>query len=162
MWEKVLGVHEGHYLHRVIARIPIACLLWFLALLIPFFGPLNSLIGAFIMSFSVYIIPCIAYLIVFKTPKSREVLSQHFKLWMQNILIHVIPFLKKMLQFVQDAIEKPWKWMTYWNFMVPFNVLVVCVLFTLGFGFGGWSSVHTLIKQLKTFGLFDKCYQCSL
>ena len=73
MWEKVLGVHEGRYILRVIARIPIACLLWFLALLIPFFGPLNSLIGAFIMSFSVYIIPCIAYLIVFKNPKSREV-----------------------------------------------------------------------------------------
>jgi hypothetical protein len=73
MWEKLLGIHEGIYVVRVIARVPIACLLWFLALLVPFFGPLNSLIGAFIMSFSVYIIPCVAYLMVFKHPQSREV-----------------------------------------------------------------------------------------
>ena len=73
MWEKLLGIHEGHYLLRVVARVPIACVLWFLALLVPFFGPLNSLIGAFIMSFSVYIIPCVAYLMVFKHPQSRKV-----------------------------------------------------------------------------------------
>jgi auxin influx carrier (AUX1 LAX family) len=87
MWEKLLGIHEGNYVVRVIARVPIACLLWFLALLVPFFGPLNSLIGAFIMSFSVYIIPCVAYLMVFKHPQSREVYYQCCCEHLRNLIL---------------------------------------------------------------------------
>lgn len=132
MWEKLLGIHQGRYLVRVVARLPVAFLLWFLALLLPFFGPLNSLIGAFIMSFSVYIIPCMAYLLVFWKPASRE-----------------------------DAAEKPGKWMPSWKGIVFFNTFIICMIFVLGFGFGGWASISNLISQVSTFGVFEKCYQCT-
>jgi hypothetical protein len=73
MWEKLLGVHQSPYIYRVLARLPVGLLLWFLALAFPFFGPLNSMIGALFMSFSTFIIPCVAYIITFWTPKSRQV-----------------------------------------------------------------------------------------
>jgi len=73
MWEKLLGVHQSPYIYRVLARLPVGLLLWLLALAFPFFGPLNSMIGALFMSFSTFIIPCVAYIITFWTPKSRQV-----------------------------------------------------------------------------------------
>ncbi|CAL9235982.1 unnamed protein product [Arabidopsis halleri] len=30
----------------------------------------------------------------------------------------------------------------------------------VGFGFGGWASVTNFVRQVDTFGLFAKCYQC--
>eukprot|EP01018_Ginkgo_biloba_P029518 Gb_22661 [translate_table: standard] len=132
MWEKVLGVHQSHYLIRVVSRLPVAILLWFLALLFPFFGPLNSLIGSIIMSFSTYIIPCVAYLTVFRTKTSR-----------------------------QEAADKPASWMPRWRGLVACNLSIVALIGVLGFGFGSWASVSNLVKQVHTFGVFDKCYQCS-
>ncbi len=73
MWEKLWGVHQSPYLVRVLVRFPVVLLLWFLALAFPFFGPLNSLIGSPFMSFSTFIIPSIAYIITFWTPKARQV-----------------------------------------------------------------------------------------
>lgn len=131
MWEKLLGVHQGIYLVRVLARLPVALLLWFLALLLPFFGPLNSLIGSFITSFSVYIIPCVAYLIIFWKPTSRK-----------------------------DAVEKMGKWMPSWMGLVTLNTIIIIIIFVLGVCFGGWASVTNLVDQVNTFGVFDKCYQC--
>lgn len=76
MWEKVCGVHQSHYLKRVACRVPIGLLLWLLALMFPFFGPLNSMIGSMFMSFSVFIIPCVAYTITFWSPSARQVIVQ--------------------------------------------------------------------------------------
>uniref|UniRef100_A0A0C9RQK5 TSA: Wollemia nobilis Ref_Wollemi_Transcript_23155_1695 transcribed RNA sequence n=1 Tax=Wollemia nobilis TaxID=56998 RepID=A0A0C9RQK5_9CONI len=132
MWEKLLGVHQSHYLIRVIARLPVAILLWFLALLFPFFGPLNSIIGSIIMSFSTYIIPCVAYLIVYRTKAAR-----------------------------QEAADKPKRWMPKGRGIVLLNWAIVVLIAVLGFGFGSWASLSNLIKQVNTFGVFDKCYQCS-
>jgi auxin influx carrier (AUX1 LAX family) len=72
-WEKLWGLHYSHYLVRTACRIPVALTLWLLALAFPFFGPLNSMIGALFMSFSVFIIPCIAYIITFWSPQARQV-----------------------------------------------------------------------------------------
>ncbi|KAJ7526716.1 hypothetical protein O6H91_16G019600 [Diphasiastrum complanatum] len=131
MWEKLLGIHQSIYILRVIARIPVALLLWFLALLLPFFGPLNSLIGSFIMSFSVYIIPCIAYLITFKTKESRE-----------------------------NAAEKHGAWLPGPRGIIQLNVFIIVLILILGFGFGSWASITNLVNQIKTFGVFGKCFQC--
>ena len=73
MWEKLWGVHQSHYLKRIAVRIPIGCLLWLLALMFPFFGPLNSMIGSLFMSFSVFIIPTLVYTYTFWTPAARQV-----------------------------------------------------------------------------------------
>ena len=42
------------YALRVTARIPLALFVWFLALLLPFFGVINDLLGAFAVSFETY------------------------------------------------------------------------------------------------------------
>jgi auxin influx carrier (AUX1 LAX family) len=133
MWEKLWGVHQSPYLVRVLVRLPVVLLLWFLALAFPFFGPLNSLIGSLFMSFSTFIIPSIAYIITFWTPKARE-----------------------------NEAEKPNKprRIVGWRGMVVLNLMVVLLIFTLGTGFGSWASVEDVIDQIKTFGVFQKCYQC--
>ena len=38
-----------------------ALLVWFIALLVPFFGLINNLIGAFCVPFETYITPCLAF-----------------------------------------------------------------------------------------------------
>lgn len=131
MWEKVLGVHGSTYLIRVVCRVPVALLLCLLALVFPFFGPLNSLIGSIIMSFSVYIIPSLAYVLVFKTKTSRE-----------------------------EAAEKLPSWMPKWKGIVAINGAIVVLIAVLGFCLGSWASVSNIIKQVHSFGLFEKCYQC--
>lgn len=78
MWEKLCGVHQAHYLKRVAFRLPIALFLWLLALMFPFFGPLNSLIASMFMSFSTFIVPCVAYIITFWSPTARQVIT-HFQ-----------------------------------------------------------------------------------
>ncbi|CAA6669121.1 unnamed protein product [Spirodela intermedia] len=102
-WEKLVRVHySGVFLLKAAARIPVVLFIWFLALAIPFFGPINSIMGAFLISFSVYIIPACFWI------------SAFIAVW----------------------------------------------VFILGFGFGGWASGTTFLRQIRSFGFFDKCYQC--
>ena len=54
MVEKLCRVHHKGYALRVTARIPLALFVWFLALLLPFFGVINDLLGAFAVSFETY------------------------------------------------------------------------------------------------------------
>jgi auxin influx carrier (AUX1 LAX family) len=37
---------------------------------------------------------------------------------------------------------------------------VVAWVLVVGFGFGGWASMTNFVRQIDTFGLFTKCYQC--
>lgn len=133
MWEKFWGLHQAHYLIRVLVRIPIGILLWFIALMIPFFGPLNSIIGSLFMSFSVFIIPTIAYTITFWNPKARE-----------------------------NEAEKPGKVRRIfgWPGIMVLNFLVLATIGTLGVGFGSYASISNLTMQVKNFGFFQACYQC--
>ncbi|CAM6123493.1 unnamed protein product [Calypogeia fissa] len=117
---------------RAVARLPVAGFLWFLALLIPFFGPLNSIVGALFMSFSTFMIPCVAYVYVFWSPEAR-----------------------------QNAAEKMSKFLPRWKDVVVVNFLVVVTTAVLGTGFGSYASVSNIKNQIKTFGLFQKCYQCT-
>lgn len=74
MWEKVVGVHYSKfYAIRAAARVPVVLLIWFLAVAFPFFGPINSIIGAFSTTFSTYLIPSLMYIIVYRTAAAREV-----------------------------------------------------------------------------------------
>ncbi|CAM6085899.1 unnamed protein product [Calypogeia fissa] len=132
MWEKLLRIHYVWFPLRAVARLPVAGFLWLLALLIPFFGPLNSIIGAVFQSFNTFMIPCLVYLYVFWTPQSR-----------------------------QNAAEKMSKFLPRWKGVVLLNLSIIVVIATLGTGFGGYASINNIRSQLKTLGLFDKCYQCS-
>jgi len=60
----------------------------------------------------------------------------------------------------QNAAEKPPSFLPSWSGMFVLNTFVVAWVLVVGFGLGGWASVTNFIKQIDTFGLFAKCYQC--
>lgn len=74
VWEKAIGMHECKSMcKRAAARLPVVIPIWFLAIVFPFFGPINSSVGSLLVSFTVYIIPALAYMFTFKSAAAREV-----------------------------------------------------------------------------------------
>ena len=74
VWEKAIGMHECKSLcKRAAARLPVVIPIWFLAIIFPFFGPINSTVGSLLVSFTVYIIPALAHIFTFKSASAREV-----------------------------------------------------------------------------------------
>lgn len=71
--EKAVGVHTKSFLIRFLVRIPVVAFHWFLALAIPFFGPINSVIGALLITVGVYIIPLAAFNYLYHTKAARQV-----------------------------------------------------------------------------------------
>ena len=61
---------------------------------------------------------------------------------------------------LQNAAEKPPPFMPSWTAMYVINAFVVVWVLVVGFGFGGWASMTNFVRQVDTFGLFAKCYQC--
>ncbi|KAH9613089.1 hypothetical protein KSS87_001477 [Heliosperma pusillum] len=132
VWEKVIGMHDTKSICvRAIARLPVVIPIWFLAIIFPFFGPINSAVGALLVSFTVYIIPALAHMLTYKSASSR-----------------------------QNAAEKPPSFLPSWTAMYAINIFIVVWVLVVGFGFGGWASMTNFIRQIDTFGLFAKCYQC--
>ena len=60
----------------------------------------------------------------------------------------------------QNAAEKPPFFLPSWTGMFVLNAFIVVWVFVVGFGLGGWASMVNFIRQINTFGLFAKCYQC--
>ncbi|GER37961.1 auxin transporter-like protein [Striga asiatica] len=132
VWEKMIGMHDTKSIClRALARLPVVIPIWFLAIIFPFFGPINSAVGALLVSFTVYIIPALAHMLTYRKATAR-----------------------------QNAAEKPPPFMPSWTAMYAVNTFIVIWVLVVGFGFGGWASVTNFIKQIDTFGLFAKCYQC--
>ncbi|XP_065006852.1 auxin transporter-like protein 2 isoform X1 [Musa acuminata AAA Group] len=132
VWEKVIGMHDTESIcMRSLARLPVVIPIWFLAIIFPFFGPINSAVGALLVSFTVYIIPAMAHMLTYRTPSAR-----------------------------QNAVEKLPFFLPSWTAMYVVNAFVVGWVIVVGFGLGGWASVINFVKQVDTFGLFAKCYQC--
>jgi auxin influx carrier (AUX1 LAX family) len=74
VWEKLIGLHDCRSLcKRAAARLPVVVPIWFLAIVFPFFGPINSAVGSLLVSFTVYIIPALAHMITFRSASAREV-----------------------------------------------------------------------------------------
>lgn len=61
---------------------------------------------------------------------------------------------------MQNAVDQPPKFVGKWVGAYTINVFVVVWVLVVGFGFGGWASVTNFVRQIDTFGLFTKCYQC--
>ncbi|GER50270.1 auxin transporter-like protein 2 [Striga asiatica] len=132
VWEKAIGMHECRSLcKRAAARLPVVVPIWFLAIVFPFFGPINSTVGSLLVSVTVYIIPALAHIFTFRSAVARE-----------------------------NAIEQPSKYFGKWVGTYVINIFVVVWVLIVGFGFGGWASMINFIHQIDTFGLFTKCYQC--
>ncbi|XP_043703232.1 auxin transporter-like protein 3 isoform X2 [Telopea speciosissima] len=60
----------------------------------------------------------------------------------------------------QNAVERPPEFLGGWTGLYAMNIFVVGWVLIVGFGFGGWASLLNFIRQVDTFGLFTKCYQC--
>lgn len=132
VWEKVIGMHDTKSIClRALARLPVVIPIWFLAIIFPFFGPINSAVGALLVSFTVYIIPALAYMLTYRSASARK-----------------------------NAAEKLPFFLPSWTGMFVVNTFIVVWVLIVGFGFGGWASMTNFIKQVDTFGLFAKCYQC--
>ncbi|KAH0457335.1 hypothetical protein IEQ34_012650 [Dendrobium chrysotoxum] len=133
VWEKVIGMHDTKSIAlRALARLPVVVPIWFLAIIFPFFGPINSAVGALLVSFTVYVIPCLAHMITFRSASARK-----------------------------NSADKPPFFLPSWTGMYAVNLFIVVWVLVVGFGFGGWASITNFIKQIDTFGLFAKCYQCA-
>ncbi|KAI3786836.1 hypothetical protein L1987_40843 [Smallanthus sonchifolius] len=131
---KGIGMHDTKSIFlRALARLPVVIPIWFLAIIFPFFGPINSAVGALLVSFTVYIIPALAlaHMLTYRTPSAR-----------------------------QNAAEKPPRFISSWTAMYVLNAFVVVWVLVVGFGFGGWASMTNFVRQVDTFGLFAKCHQC--
>jgi auxin influx carrier (AUX1 LAX family) len=76
VWEKILGVHQAsNMLLRASCRVPVILPIWFLAVAFPFFGAINSLVGCLLVTFTVYIIPCLAHMVYFRNASLRAVIT---------------------------------------------------------------------------------------
>jgi len=99
VWEKVIGMHDAKSIFkRALARLPIVVPIWFLAIIFPFFGPINSAVGALLVSFTVYIIPALAHILTYRTASARMVSAPgHFLLRLRspapNSSIHPWPIM---------------------------------------------------------------------
>nr|CAD1844140.1 unnamed protein product [Ananas comosus var. bracteatus] len=134
VWEKLIGLHDCRSLcKRAAARLPVVVPVWFLAIIFPFFGPINSAVGSLLVSFTVYIIPALAHMVTFRSAHAREVPTRF--------------------------IRAP-KFVGRWIGTYTINAFVVGWVLVVGFGFGGWASITNFVRQIDTFGLFTKCYQC--
>ncbi|GAB2271549.1 Auxin transporter-like protein 3 [Dionaea muscipula] len=132
VWEKFVGVHESKSMvKRALTRLPVVIPIWFLAIIFPFFGPINSAVGSLLVSFTVYIIPAMAYMATFSSASARE-----------------------------NAVERPPSFVGGWAGMYGMNLFIVVWVFVVGFGLGGWASMKNFVQQIHTFGLFANCYQC--
>ncbi|KAK6120278.1 hypothetical protein DH2020_045969 [Rehmannia glutinosa] len=97
VWEKVIGMHDTKSIClRALARLPVVIPIWFLAIIFPFFGPINSAVGALLVSFTVYIIPSLAHMLTYRKASAR-----------------------------QNAAEKPPFFMPSWTAMYAVNAFVV-------------------------------------
>nr|XP_024369350.1 auxin transporter-like protein 2 isoform X2 [Physcomitrium patens] len=129
--EKAVGVHTKSILRRVLVRLPIVAIMWFLALAVPFFGPINSVMGALLVTSSVYIIPLAAFIITYSTKSAR-----------QNSAVQLPLFLPS------------------WSFVFFVNAIIILWIVIVGIGLGGWASITNFVRQINTFGFFDECFQC--
>ncbi|KAK9807255.1 hypothetical protein WJX73_003504 [Symbiochloris irregularis] len=133
MWEKAIGTHRKSLWIRLPSRIPVCLFIWFIALLVPFFGPINSVMGAFFTTWASYIIPGIAYIWAFRKKEARD-----------------------------NAPKPPPSFLARsWKLAFAISLFIGSILFVFGFGFGAWASILSLKQNGDTFGAFAACYQCT-
>jgi len=131
IWEKFLRVHDKQFWIRVLARLPLCGGIMLIAVAFPFFGAINSVLGAFTTSFTTYIIPLVAFNLVFKSEETAETMAKPLPKWTKLYLVRRL------------------------------NWFLAGSLFVFGVGVGGWASVSNFIKQIENFDYFAECYQCN-
>jgi len=130
IWENRWGVHNARFSTRVLYRLPICACVVFVAVAVPFFGAINSVLGAFTTSFSTYILPLVAFNLVFRTETDTLRMAKPLPKWAKLRYIRLL------------------------------NWFLASMLFVFGVGVGGWAAISNFVKQIQHFDYFAECYLC--
>lgn len=132
MFEKLCGVHERSMLIRIPVRLPIVLIIYLLGVMLPFYGSINALIGAFGPPITAFCLPAFAFNWVFRKKERRAV-----------------------------AVFPPLRPFSYWNWNVAILLNWVIGLTYAGFCGGAiYYSIKSIADAASTFGVFAACYQC--
>lgn len=120
VWEKVIGMHDTKSIClRALARLPVVIPIWFLAIIFPFFGPINSAVGALLVSFTVYIIPSLAHMLTYRKASARQVYFLlfvfHVKFYTRKADKGVFCSMKKYKEWADSVLEGKVKGNTYFG-----------------------------------------------
>ncbi|OEU14426.1 Aa_trans-domain-containing protein [Fragilariopsis cylindrus CCMP1102] len=132
MTEKVLKIDHKHYLLKVFVRYIIVGIMLLIAIALPFFGVMNSLVGAFSTSLATYIIPAVAYNKHYNTRDKFDSKAKNAPLNANYMTTKTI------------------------------NWSIAALIFIFGLCMGGWASAVTMVEQAESIGngFFAKCYKC--
>jgi len=130
IWEKFWNVHDSKFSTRVLYRLPLCACVLLISVAFPFFGAINSVLGAFTTSFTTYIIPLVAFNLVFSSQEDTRGMAKPLPSW-ANL-----------------------RWVRLVNWCLAGS------LFVFGVGVGGWASVSNFLKQIEYFDYFAECYLC--
>ncbi|DBA99393.1 TPA: Lymphocyte transmembrane adapter 1 [Trebouxia sp. C0006] len=134
LWEKLWGIHEKSLFIRIPSRLPITLAAWLIGIMLPFYGTLNSVIGALCGPIVAFAMPALAFNITYWTKKSR-----------------------------QEVALSPFKWMikyTGWKLIFAFNWFIILFYVANGTGLALVYSIKTFAQAVHQYKLFAKCYQC--
>jgi auxin influx carrier (AUX1 LAX family) len=134
MWEKLLGIHEKSIWVRAPARLPVSLLVGLIGIAFPFYGTINSIIGAITSPIIAFALPAAAYSYLYRTKALQDAMP--FK---------PPGFLTKLFGF---------------NGVHAFNLFIIVYYIVNGTGFGIFYSVKQFVTDVKTFHVFPACYQC--
>lgn len=98
IWENFFHIHHKAFWIRAIARLPLCGSILLIAVAFPFFGPINSVLGAFTTSFATYIIPLVAFNLVFNEPDVVDGMSKPLPKWAPDI--HWVRYINWLLALV--------------------------------------------------------------
>lgn len=132
IWEKFWNVHDKKFPIRIIFRLPLCGFMMLIAVAFPFFGAINSVLGAFTTSFSTYIIPLVAFNLVFQTDDDVRDMAKPLPSWASLRWVRIL------------------------------NWVLAGGLFVFGVGVGGWASVTNFVRQIENFDYFAECYLCDV
>ncbi|KAK9817815.1 hypothetical protein WJX72_002659 [[Myrmecia] bisecta] len=133
IWERFVGTHTSRNLIRLPSRTPVVALLWLIAVAIPFYGTLNSLVGSF-SPFLQFVAPALAYNWYYRTQERRDEAPT-----------------------APPGILGRWGWKPV--FFLNWAIIVFFSVF--GVGFEVYYSIVALVKNIHTFKFFAACYQCA-
>ena len=128
--EHFLKIHDKKFSTRVMCRLPLCGFIMLIAVAFPFFGAINSVLGAFTTSFTTYIIPLVAFNLVFRSEEDTAGMAKPLPLWANLRYVRLL------------------------------NWCLAGLLFVFGVGVGGWASVTNFIRQIENFDYFAECYLC--
>ncbi|KAL3142835.1 Lymphocyte transmembrane adapter 1 [Trebouxia sp. C0009 RCD-2024] len=134
LWEKMWGIHEKSLWLRIPSRLPITLLCWLVGIAFPFYGTLNSVIGALCGPVVAFAMPAFAFNITYWNRKAR-----------------------------QEVALSPFRWMIKyfgWNVIFAFNWFIIGVYVVNGTGFALVYSIKTFVQAVHQYKFFAECYQC--